>query len=407
MTRTFLAMLGTATLLCAATAAQAQKKYDPGASDTEIKIGQTMSYSGPLSAFGIQGRVEAAYFAMLNENGGINGRKVSLLSFDDGYSPPKTVEQTRKLVEGEHVLAIVSTLGTAPNIAIQKYLNAKKVPQLLILSGVSRWEDPVGAPWSMNFLPAYESEAKIFAKYLLQNKPDAKIGTLSLNGDVGGDFMRGLHEGLGDKTASMIVKETTYDSSDTSVDSQVLSLQAAGADTLILAAVGKFPAQAIRKAYDIGWKPLTMLFSPASTVKTSLEPAGPLERSVGFMSTVWMKAPGEPQWAGDEGAQAYLNFMKKYVPDVNPDDEVPALGYTEAQLAAYILRQCGDELTRENLMRQATSLRDVSLDLTLPGVTLNNSSDARNPIKQFQMVRFDGKIWVPVGPILQAETATH
>jgi ABC-type branched-subunit amino acid transport system substrate-binding protein len=366
-----------------------------------------MPYSGPLSAFGLEGRVEAAYFAMLNDKGGINGRKVMLLSFDDGYSPPKTVEQTRKLVEGENVLAIVSTLGTAPNIAIQKYLNARKVPQLLVLSGASRWEDPVGAPWSMSFFPAYESEAKIFAKYLLQNKPDAKIGTLSLNGDVGGDFMRGLHEGLGDKAASMIVKETTYDSSDTSVDSQVLSLQAAGADTLILAAVGKFPAQAIRKAHDIGWKPLTMLFSAASSVKTSLEPAGPLERAVGFMSTVWMKAPGEPQWVGDQGAQTYLDFMKKYLPDVNPGDEIPAVGYTEAQLAAYILQKCGDNLTRENLMRQATSLKNVSLDLTLPGVTLNNSPDARNPIKQFQMVQFDGKIWVPVGRILEAETATH
>jgi ABC-type branched-subunit amino acid transport system substrate-binding protein len=388
-------------------AAEAQKKYDPGASDTEIKIGQTMSYSGPLAAFGLEGRVESAYFAMLNESGGINGRKVTLLSNDDGYSPPKTVEQTRKMVESDNVLAIVSSLGTAPNIAIQKYLNAKKVPQLLVLSGVSRWDDPKGAPWSMSFLPAYESEAKIFAKYLLQNHPDAKIGTLTLNGDVGGDFMRGLHEGLGDKAATMIVKETTYDSTDTSVDSQILSLHDAGVDTLLLAAVGKFPAQAIRKSYDIGWKPLTMLFSPASTIKTSLEPAGPLERSTGFMSTVWLKAPSSPQWADDKGAQSYLGFMKKYLPDVNPDDEVPALGYSAAQLAAYILRQCGDDLTRENLMRQATSLKDVSLDLTLPGVTLNNSTTSRNPIKQFQMVRFNGKEWEPVGPILHTEEVAH
>lgn len=407
MKRIFLPVVAAAALICLVAKAEAQKTYGPGASDTEIKIGQTMSYSGPLSAFGVEGRVEAAYFAMLNDKGGVNGRKVTLLSLDDGYSPPKTVEQTRKLVEAENVLAIVSSLGTAPNIAVQKYLNAKKVPQLLVLSGVSRWEDPVGAPWSMSFLPAYESEAKIFAKYLLQNRPNAKIGTLSLNGDVGGDFMRGLHEGLGDKAATMIVKETTYDSTDTSVDSQVLSLQAAGADTLILAAVGKFPVQAIRKAYDMGWSPLTMLFSPASTVKTSLAPAGPLDRAVGFMSTVWMKAPGEPQWADDKGVEAYLRFMKEYLPDISPDDEVPALGYTTAQMAAYILHQCGDDLTRENLMRQATSLKGVSLDLTLPGVTLSNSSDARNPIKQFQMVRFDGKVWVPVGPILQADTATH
>ena len=232
MKQIFVPILAAAVLAGFSCAAEAQKKYDPGASDTEIKIGQTMSYSGPLSAFGLEGRVEAAYFAMLNEKGGINGRKVTLLSLDDGYSPPKTVEQTRKLVELENVLAIVSSLGTAPNIAIQKYLNAKKVPQLLVLSGVSRWDDPEGSPWTMSFLPAYKSEAKIFAKYLLQNRPNAKVGTLSLNGDVGGDFMRGLHEGLGDKAATMIVKETTYDSTDTSVNSQILSLQNAGADTL-------------------------------------------------------------------------------------------------------------------------------------------------------------------------------
>lgn len=407
MKQIFVPILAVAVLAGFSCAAEAQKKYDPGASDSEIKIGQTMSYSGPLSAFGLEGRVEAAYFAMLNEKGGINGRKVTLLSLDDGYSPPKTVEQTRKLVELENVLAIVSSLGTAPNIAIQKYLNAKKVPQLLVLSGVSRWDDPEGSPWTMSFLPAYESEAKIFAKYLLQNRPNAKVGTLSLNGDVGGDFMRGLHEGLGDKAATMIVKETTYDSTDTSVDSQILSLQNAGADTLILAAVGKFPPQAIRKSYDIGWKPLTMLFSPASTIKTSLEPAGPLDRAVGFMSTVWMKAPSDPQWADDKGVRDYHEFMKKYMPDTNPDDEVPALGYTAAQLAAYILQQCGDDLTRENLMRQALSLHDVSLGLMLPGVVLNNSPQSRNPIKQFQMVRFDGKEWAPVGPVLRADDAAR
>lgn len=407
MKRRLIPLLAAAALVGLAGTAAAQKKYDTGASDTEIKLGQTMAYSGPMSAYGVEGRVQSAYFKMLNDKGGINGRKVTLLSLDDAFSPPKTVEQTRKLVEAEGVLAMVSIMGTGQNMAVRQYLNSKKVPQLMALTGFSKMEDLEGAPWTTSFMPSYHAEGKIFARYVLQNNPNAKIGTLSLNGDVGKDFMGGLIEGLGDKAAKMIVKETTFDMTDTTVDSQVLSLQGAGADTLVLVTVGKFPAQAIRKSYDIGWKPLTFLFSPGNSIKNSLEPAGGLDRSIGMLTTVWMKTPGEAQWAGDKGMKNYLDFMKKYVPDANPNDQLPALGYTTVQLAAHILQQCGDDLTRENVIRQASTVKGLSLDLLLPGMTLNSNPKSRNPATQFQMARFDGKVWLPFGPIMDSTTSAR
>jgi branched-chain amino acid transport system substrate-binding protein len=390
-----------AAIACFIGTAWAQKYSGPGVSETEIKLGQTMPFSGPVSAYGIEGRVEGAYFQMLNDNGGINGRKVNLITLDDAYSPSKTIEQTRKLVEVVGVLAIVSTFGTTPNLAIQKYLNTKKVPQLLALSGISKWEDPEGSPWSTSFLPSYIAEATIFARYLLEHQPNAKVATLAQNDDVGREFVRGLRDGLGTKTSTMLVKETTYDLTDPTVDSQILNMKASGADTLVLIATGKFAPQAIRKAFETDWKPQTLIFSAANSIKASLEPAG-LDRSVGMLTTVWLKTPGDPQWATDKGMLEYLAFMRKYMPDADPNDRLPSLGYTTAQLTAHILQRCGDDLSRENLMRQATSLHDVSLDLLLPGMTLNNSPTSRNPITQFQMARFDGKSWVPIGPILTA-----
>lgn len=402
MTRRFFSILAALALMAAGASSLAQKKYDTGVSDTEIRLGQTMPYSGPLSSYGVEGRVQVAYFKMLNEKGGINGRKVNLISLDDGYSPPRSVEQTRKLVESENVLAIVSSMGTAHNTAVQKYLNGKKVPQLLALTGYSKMVDPEKAPWTTSFMPSYNAEGKIYARYLLDNRPEAKVAMLSQNDELGRDFVRGFLEGLGDKAKAMIVKEATYDATDTTVDSQILTLKGAGADTFVLVAIGKFPAQAIRKSHDIGWKPTTLLFNAGNSIKTSLEPAGGLERSVGMLSSVWLKTPGEAQWASDKGMQSYLAFMRKYVPEVAADDLLPALGYTTAQVAALVLAQCGDDLSRENVIRQANAIKNGSVDLLLPGMTLNTSPTLRNPTSQLQMARFDGKTWVPFGPVIDS-----
>ena len=379
--------------------AQAEKKYGPGASDTEIKIGQTMPYSGSLSAYGIIGRTEQGYFKMINEQGGINGRKINLISLDDGYSPPRTVEQTRKLVEEEEVLFVFQALGTPPNTAVHKYMNAKKVPQLFVATGATKWGDPEHFPWTIGWQPNYQTESRIYAAYVLKNHPNAKIGILFQNDDYGKDYLKGFKDGLGSKAASMIVAELSYEPSDPTIDSQIVSLKASGADVFFNVTTPKFAAQAIRKAYDIGWKPLQLLNNVSSSIATVLVPAG-LEKSVGLITTGYLKDPSDPAWKDDAGLREFLAFMSKYVPDGNPRDGGTFYGYSAAQTLAQVLKQCGDDLTRENVMRQAANIRDLQLPLLLPGIKINTSPTDFYPIEQEQLARFDGKSWVRFGEVL-------
>jgi ABC-type branched-subunit amino acid transport system substrate-binding protein len=369
----------------------ADKKYDPGASDTEIKIGQTMPYSGPASAYGTQGRAEAAYWQMVNSQGGINGRKITFLSMDDGYSPPKTVEQTRKLVEQDEILADIGSLGTPTNSAIQKYLNSKKIPHLLISTGASKWNDAKNFPWTTPFYPPYAQEAKIYAKYIVKQIPDAKIGIIYQNDDFGKDYLKGFKEGLGDK-ASLIVKELSYEVTDPTIDSQVVNLKSAGADVLLTITTPKFGAQAIRKVADLGWKPTHFIVSVASSIGGVLEPAG-LEASTGLITALATKVVGDPAWDSDQGVQDYLAFMKKWYPEGNPIDGSNQIGYTSAQFAAIILKNCGDVLTRENVLKQATNLSKISLPLLLPGVTVSVTPTDYSTFDTFKLAKFDGKTW--------------
>ncbi|UFX47529.1 ABC transporter substrate-binding protein [Bradyrhizobium sp. 41S5] len=369
----------------------ADKKYDPGASDTEIKIGQTMPYSGPASAYGTQGRAEAAYWKMINSQGGINGRKITLLSMDDGYSPPKTVEQTRKLVEQDEILANIGSLGTPTNSSIQKYLNGKKIPHLLISTGASKWNDPKEFPWTTPFYPPYAQEAKIYAKYIAKELPNAKIGVIYQNDDFGKDYLKGFKEGLGEK-AGLIVKELSYEVTDPTIDSQIVNLKAAGADVLMTITTPKFGAQAIRKVADLGWKPTHFIVSVASSIGGVLEPAGP-EASTGLMTALATKVVGDPAWDTDKGVQDYLAFMKQWYPEGNPIDGSNQIGYLSAQFTAIILKNCGDVLTRENLLKQATNLSKVSLPLLLPGITVSVSPTDYSTFDTFKLAKFDGKTW--------------
>ena len=379
--------------------ALAQKKYGPGATDTEIKIGQTMPYSGPASAYGTIGKTEAAYFKMINDQGGINGRKINLVSLDDGYSPPRTVEQIRRLVEEEEVLFTFQTLGTPPNTAIHKYMNAKKVPQLFVATGATKWGDPEHYPWTMGWQPTYQHESHVYAKYLLKNKPNAKIAILYQNDDYGKDYLKGFKDGLGEKAASMIVAEASYEVSDPSIDTQIVTLQASGADTFFNIPTPTFAAQAIRKSYDIGWRPLHLVNNVSISVATVLQPAG-LEKSVGLISSQYGKDPTDPSWKDDPGMKDYYAFMKKYYPEGNPADASNAYGYGAAQTLVQVLKQCGDDLTRENVMRQAANLKDLELQTTLPGIKINTSPTDFYPIEQLQLVRFDGKSWVRFGELM-------
>ncbi|MHC2252831.1 ABC-type branched-subunit amino acid transport system substrate-binding protein [Bradyrhizobium embrapense] len=369
----------------------ADKKYDPGASDTEIKIGQTMPYSGPASAYGTQGRAEAAYWKMINSQGGINGRKITLLSMDDGYSPPKTVEQTRKLVEQDEILADIGSLGTPTNSSIQKYLNGKKIPHLLISTGASKWNDPKEFPWTTPFYPPYAQEAKIYAKYIAKELPNAKIGVIYQNDDFGKDYLKGFKEGLGEK-AGLIVKELSYEVTDPTIDSQIVNLKASGADVLMTITTPKFGAQAIRKVGDLGWKPTHFIVSVASSIGGVLEPAG-LEASTGLMTALATKVVGDPAWDTDKGVQDYLAFMKQWYPEGNPIDGSNQIGYLSAQFTAIILKNCGDVLTRENLLKQATNLSKVSLPLLLPGITVSVSPTDYSTFDTFKLAKFDGKTW--------------
>jgi ABC-type branched-subunit amino acid transport system substrate-binding protein len=387
-------------MLSTAASWAADKQYDPGASDTEIKIGQTMPYSGPASAYGTQGRTEAAYWKMINSQGGINGRKVTLLSMDDGYSPPKTVEQTRKLVEQDEILANIGSLGTPTNSSIQKYLNGKKVPHILISTGASKWNDAKNFPWTTPFYPPYAQEARIYAKYILKELPGAKIGVIYQNDDFGKDYLRGFKEGLGEK-ADLIVKELSYEVTDPTIDSQIVTLKSAGADVLMTITTPKFGAQAIRKVNDLVWKPTHFIVSVASSIGGVLEPAG-LEASTGLITALATKVVGDPAWDSDPGVQDYLAFMKQWYPEGNPIDGSNQIGYTSAQFTAIILKNCGDVLTRENVLKQATNINKVSLPLLLPGITVSVSPTDYSTFDTFKLARFDGKTWKFFGENLSA-----
>ncbi len=383
----------------ASTPALAQKKYGPGVTDTEIKIGNTNPYSGPASAYGTIARSESAYFAMINDQGGVNGRKIVFISLDDAYSPPKTVEQVRRLVEQDEVLLLFQSLGTPSNTAIHKYMNAKKVPQLFVATGATKWGDPQNFPWTMGWQPNYQTEAHLYAKYLLQNKPDAKIAVLYQNDDYGKDYLKGFHDGLGKHAEKLIAREVSYEVTDPTVDSQIVTLQASGADTLFIIATPKFAAQAIRKAYDVGWRPLTFLNNVSTSIAAVLEPAG-LEKSVGLVTALYFKDPNDPQWANDPAMKAWQGWIKKYYPDGNVNDGFNVYGYLVAQTLVQVLKQCGDDLTRENIMRQAANLKDLALPMLLPGIKINTSAADFYPVDQIQLARFDGKRWVLFGEVL-------
>jgi len=376
----------------------ADKKYGPGVSDSEILLGQTMPYSGPASFFSQVGKAEAAYLDKINAAGGVNGRKIRLLSLDDSYAPPKTVEQTRKLVEGDGVLAIFGSVGTATNLATYRYLNQQKVPQLFIMSGLERWNSPKESPWTTAWIPSYFTEGRVYGQYVLREVPNPKIAILTQNDDGGKEFVRGLRSGLGEKGNGMIVAEATYEPTDPTVDSQIVTLAGSGATVFYNAGNAKSTAQAIRKAYDIGWKPLQIIVSPAASVGGVLRPAG-LEKSVGIVSAAFVKDPTDKSWSNDPGYKEWLDWMKKYLPNGSTTDYFNVVGYSAAMTMVEVLRRCGDDLTRENVLRQAQSFKGFVLPMLLPGIALNSSPTDYTVIKQMQLQRFDGAEWVLFGPI--------
>ncbi|HEV3184508.1 MAG TPA: ABC transporter substrate-binding protein [Xanthobacteraceae bacterium] len=378
----------------------AEKKYDPGASDSEIKIGNTNPYSGPASAYGTIGKTIAAYFNKVNAEGGINGRKINFISYDDGYGPPKTVEQARKLVESDEVLFLFQTLGTPPNSAIQKYMNSKKVPQLFVATGATKWGDPKNFPWTMGWQPTYQAEGHIYAKYLLEHHPNGKIGILYQNDDYGKDYVKGLKDGLNGKI--QIVSELPYETTDPTVDSQIVNLKASGADIFFNVTTPKFAAQAIKKAAEIGWKPVHLLNNVSQSVGAVLKPAG-LENSKGIYSSYYLKDPTDPQWKDDPAYKDWAAFMEKYYPEGDRTSSFPVYGYAVSQSLVGVLKQCGDDLTRANIMKQAASLKDQQIGMLLPGITINTSPTDFYPIKQMQMQEFNGERWVPIGPILSGD----
>ena len=371
----------------------AQAKYGPGASATEIKVGQTMPYSGPGSIYGTIGRTEAAYIAKINAEGGINGRRINLISLDDGYTPPKTVEQARKLVEQDEVLLIAGSLGTATNGAIQKYMNAKKVPHILLATAALKWDDPANYPWSMALVPNQRADVPAYVRYLSKVKPDARAAVLYQNDDFGKDYVRMLRTVLGERANKLIVAEASYEATDPTLDSQLIALKSSGADVLFNFSTPKFAAMSIRKIYDLGWRPLHFVPSNSTSVEVVLKPAG-LERAVGLVSTNWVKDPSDPEWKNDPGTRDYLAFMQRHAPEADPLDTLNVIGYITAEALVQILKQCGNDLTRENVMRQAANLKDLELPMLLPGIKINSSPTDYTPIKQVQMRRFDGKTWI-------------
>lgn len=380
--------------------AVAQKKYDSGASDSEIKVGNIMPYSGPASAWSLIGRTEAAYFQMINEQGGINGRKVRFISYDDAYSPPKTVEQARKLVESDEVLLIFQSLGTASNTAIQKYMNAKKVPHLFVSSGATKWGDPKNFPWTMGWQPTYQSEGRIYARYLLEHHPEGRIGILYQNDDYGKDYLKGLKDGLGGKMN--IVAELPYEIGDPTVDSQIVAIKTSGADVFYNVTSPKFAAQAIRKMADIGWKPVHILNNVSGSVGAVLTPAG-LENSKGILTTTYGKDPTDPAWKDDPGVKAWAAFTAKYSPEGERATNLSSYGYSAAQALVQVLKQCGDELTRTNVMKQAANLKNLQLEMLLPGITVDTGPNDYYPIEKMQMQRFNGERYELFGPVIDGE----
>jgi ABC-type branched-subunit amino acid transport system substrate-binding protein len=401
---TRLAIASTALALFAAASGgvlAAEKKYDTGATDTEIKIGNIMPYSGPASAYGVIGKTEAAYFKKINDAGGINGRKINFISYDDGYSPPKTVEQARKLVESDEVLFIFNPLGTPPNSAIQKYMNSKKVPQLFVATGATKWNDPKDFPWTMGWQPSYQSEAHIYAKYILKEKPDAKIAVLYQNDDYGKDYLKGLKDGLGAK-ASMIIAEESYETTEPSIDDHIVKLKSTGADVFMNITTPKFSAQAIKKVAEIGWKPLHILNNVGASVGAVMKPAG-FENSQGIISANYLKDVSDPQWANDPGMKEFLDFMAKDFPEGNKLDGGTIVGYGVAQTLVQVLKQCGDDLTRANVMKQAADLKNFRTDVLLPGVTIDTSASDFAPISQLQLMRFKEQRWELFGDVISGD----
>jgi branched-chain amino acid transport system substrate-binding protein len=382
--------------------AAAQKKYDAGANDKEIKIGNTNPYSGPASAYGQIGKAIAAYFKMVNDQGGINGRKVNFVTYDDGYSPPRTVEMARKLVEQDQVLFLFQTLGTPSNTAIQKYMNSMKVPQMHVATGATKWNDPKNFKWTMGWQPNYQTEGRIYAKHILATKPNAKIGILFQNDDYGKDYLKGMEDGLADKAKTMIISKVSYEVSDPTVDSQIVQLQASGADTFFNITTPKFAAQAIRKAYDIGWKPVHYLNNVSISVGSVLTPAG-LDKSVGLITAAYLKEATDARWANDKGLEPWRDFMKKYLPDGNIADNFNIYGYTVAATLHQVLKQCGDDLTRENVMKQAANVKDLRLDTLLPGILVNTGANDYAPLEAVQLQRFNGKQWELFGDVMSSQ----
>jgi branched-chain amino acid transport system substrate-binding protein len=396
--------IGIVALAAAAGATAGDKRFGPGVSDDEITIGQTMPYSGPSSAWGAEGLAELAYIKMINEQGGVNGRQIRLISLDDAYSPPKTVEQTRKLVEQDQVALIFSSLGTAPNTAIQKYLNERKVPQLFIATGASKWSDPEHFPWTMGWQASYLTEARIYAHYIREQRPDGKIAVLYQNDDYGKDYLKGLKDGLGAKAASMIVAAESYETTEPTIDSHIVNLKASGADVFINITTPKFAAQAIRKNAEIEWKPLHFLNSVSSSIGATIKPAG-FDAAQDIISSAYLKDPTDPQWKDDAGMKTFNAFLDKYYPEANRNDAFVLYGYTVAQSMVYVLKACGDNLTRENVMKQAASVRGLELGGLLPGIKINTSATDFAPIEQLRLQKLEGETWHLFGDIISAEVA--
>jgi branched-chain amino acid transport system substrate-binding protein len=372
-----------------------------GVTATEIKIGNTNPYSGPASAYGTIGKVVGAYMKKVNDEGGINGRKINYLTYDDGYSPPKTVEMVRRLVEQDQVAFVFQTLGTPTNTAIHKYMNQRKVPHLFVATGATKWNDPKNFPWTMGWQPNYQAEGQIYAKYVLKNIPDAKVGILYQNDDYGKDYVKGFKDGLGDAAKKMVVSEQSYETTDPTIDSQILNLKSSGANVFFNVTIPKFAVQAIKKAHDIGWKPLHLLNSVSSSVGVVLKPAG-LDASKGLLTTYYIQDPTDPQWKNGQGYKDWLAFMKKYYPEGSVEDAFNVYGYSVAQTLVHVLKQCGNDLSRENIMRQAASIKDLTVPMLLPGIKINTSATDFAPIEQEQLAKFDGERWVLFGEMYDA-----
>jgi branched-chain amino acid transport system substrate-binding protein len=391
-----------AVLAASSSGALAQKKYDTGATDTEIKIGNIMPYSGPASAYGVIGKTEAAYFKKINDAGGINGRKINFISYDDGYSPPKTVEQARKLVESDEVLLVFNSLGTPPNSAIHKYMNSKKVPQLFVATGATKWNDPKEFPWTMGWQPNYQSETQIYAKYILKNNPNAKIAVLFQNDDYGKDYLKGLKDGLGAKAASMIVIEESFETSEPSVDNHIVKLKSTNADIFVNISTPKFAAQAIKKMAEIQWKPIHFLNNVSASVGSVIKPAG-YENSQDIISAAYLKDASDPQWNNDAGMKEFYAFMKKDFPEGDVLDGGTVVAYGVAQTLVQVLKQCGDNLTRENVMKQAASLKDFRTEVLLPGIKINTGPTDFAPLSSLQLMKFKGEKWDLFGDVINAD----